>query len=730
MSLKVSRPTPKNLYRPFTADYKTDFLSFLAANGLEPDPKKGLVADGSVGRAYINVGNARKLVGWYQLWLDQSVPFGRIGDYRVSATEPTDIWKPENQQNFKMTAEHKAEIAELQRLAEVKKAENYNKAAKRAQSLWNQAEPCERHPYLEQKQVLSYGGLRVNKEGLLMMPMYDAQMTIVGIQYISPDGSKRFLTGSKKKGSFFILGKEVLKSSQVINFAEGYATAASYHHDFEQPVIVAFDAYNLTPVAEVVFEFLNDRKFIFIADNDPESSTGEKEAIKACQAIRKLHGQADVFMPESKGDYNDHAVKTKALKGELISPALRNVDVPVDYDFVRGSTGRYLNTKDNIAGVLTVNGISCVYNVIKKRMEIDIPNTKFIADMKEEASLIEIEHRCIQMGIPFSKVRDYLKVLAIEWNPVKAWMESRKWDGRSRLQEFLDTIGSPENEKLKEMLMKKWLISCCAAACEESGVALEGILVFQGAQGLGKTLWFKRLANYDDGWLLEGALLNPSDKDSVKRAVSHWIVELGEIESTFKKADIDQLKAFVTSKNDELRLPYDRASTTYQRRTAFYASVNAREFLTDTSGNRRFWVIPVKRINFNHGIDMQQLWAEVKETLYVAGQKNWFLTPDERKMLDESNEGYRTQSSVEDLILEHVRFDSKATKPVQMTKLLRDLGISNPRMPDFKDANRVLAINGVEPRRSNGKKIYDVDYSAIDTDSSSGGYKDWGSGPS
>ena len=146
MSLKVRRPTPKNLHKPFTADYATDFSGFLSSNGLEPDPKKGLVTGGSVGRAFINVGGARKLVGWYQLWLDQSVPFGRIGDYRVSATEPTAIWKPENQKNFKMTKEHKAEIAELQRQAEVKKAENYNKAAKRAQSLWNQAEPCERHP--------------------------------------------------------------------------------------------------------------------------------------------------------------------------------------------------------------------------------------------------------------------------------------------------------------------------------------------------------------------------------------------------------------------------------------------------------------------------------------------------------------------------------------------------------------------------------------------------------
>ena len=710
MSLKISRPTPKNFARPLATDYTAEFSGFLSENFLEPDPKKGLVTDGSIGRAYINVGNTRKLVGWYQLWLDQTVPFGRIGDYRISASEPTAIWKPENQTQHKMTDAQREEIKELQRQAEVKKAETYSKAAQRAQSLWDRAEPCERHPYLEKKGVLSYGGLRVNEQGILMLPMYDAQMTIVGIQFISPDGSKKFLTGSKKTGSFFILGQEILKTSQVINFAEGYATAASYHQDFSQPVIVAFDAYNLTPVAEVVFDFLKDRKFIFIADNDPDSNTGEKEAVKACQAIRKLKGQADVFMPESKGDYNDHATQIKALEGELISPTLRNIDVPVDFDFVRGSTGRYLNTKDNVQGVLTVNGIQVVYNVIKKRMEIDVPNTKFISDMKEEAALIEIEDRAINMGIPHTRVRDYLKVLATEWNPVKQWMESRKWDGRSRLQEFLDTIGSPENEKLKEMLMKKWLISCCAAACEENGVELEGILVFQGAQGLGKTLWFKRLANYDEGWLLEGAMLNPTDKDSVKRAVSHWIVELGEIESTFKKADIDQLKAFITSKSDELRLPYDRASTTYQRRTAFYASVNAREFLTDTSGNRRFWVIPVKRINFNHGIDMQQLWAEVKETLYIPGQKNWFLSPDERKMLDASNEIYRTQSSVEDLVLEHVKFDSKTTKPVQMTKLLRDLGIQNPRMPDFKDASRVLSQNGIEPRRSNGKKLYDLDY--------------------
>ncbi len=717
MSLKITGPT-KDKSKPFTKDYISQFRDFLANNGYEPDPKKGLITDGSVGRAYINIGNQRKLVGWYQAWLDQSSPFGRIGDYRVSADQPTATWKPENSKNYRMTKEQKAEIEELRRQAEVKSQEKYTQAALRAQSIWDQCDEVERHPYLEKKQVLSYG-LRKDKHENLVIPLKDGQGTIVGLQYISDEGEKRFLTGSKKSGSFFLLGREIFKTSDSLNYAEGYATAASIYADRSQPVVVAFDAYNLIKVAEVMYQYFPNHKHIFVADND-DSNTGEIEAKKAASFIQKSGGYAEVQMPETKGDYNDHATE-EALEGEVI---LQNIDVPVEYDFQRNASGRFLNTKDNIGGVLTVHGVDVRYNVIKKKLEIDIPNMEFIADMHEEASLIEIEDRCINMGIPHTKVRDYLKVLAREYNPVKEWIDSERWDGVDRLPIFMDSLTTEESSQLKEMLLKKWLISCVAAAYEKNGVELEGILVLQGAQGLGKTLWFKRLCDYNKGWLLEGATLNPSDKDSVKRAVSHWIVELGEIESTFKKSDIDQLKAFVTAKTDELRLPYDRAFTTYQRRTAFYASVNAREFLTDTSGNRRFWVLAVKDINVNHGVNMQQLWAQVKDTMYVPGQKNWFLSPDERELLQESNEAYRTQSSVEDLILEHVNFNSDYAKPVQMTKLLRDLGIKSPRMPDFKEASRVLHERGIEPRRSNGKKIYDLDYTPVEEDSGgfSGGF--------
>ena len=708
MAIKVSRPT-KNLSTPFTADARSEFESFLLSNGMTVDTKTGLKVDGKIGRAYMEVGNKRKLTGWYQLWLNQSVPYGRCGDYRIDHVEPTAQWRPNNASRYEMTEEQKEEIKRLQEEAKIDLANKQTKAAKIAQNIWNKAVPTEKHPYLERKQVLSHG-LRQGEDGRLIIPLLDAQLEIVGLEYIDDDGGKKFLTGTKKKGSFYILGEHMLQDAKVINYAEGYATAASYFQDMAQPVIVCFDAGNLKPVGETISDYFPNAKHIFIADAD-ESKTGEIKAVEASQAVRSRGAESEVLIPEEIGDYNDHAVE-----GELL-PKLKPVNVPAEFDFNRNDRGRYLNTKENVRGVMILNKISCLYNVIKKRMEITVPESNFIQDMQEEAALIDIEDRCIQMNIPHTKVRDYLKLLAVEYNPVRDWMESRRWDGESRLQSFLDSITSP-NQALKEMLMKKWLISCVAAACEPKGVELEGILVFQGAQGLGKTLWFKRLANYDEGWLLEGATLNPSDKDSVKQAVSHWIVELGEIESTFKKSDIDQLKAFVTKKTDELRLPYDRAFTTYQRRTAFYASVNAREFLTDTSGNRRFWVIPVSGIDVNHGVDMQQLWAEVKETMYRPGQKNWFLSPDERAQLQESNELYRTQSSVEDLILEHVDFKDAATKPVQMTKLLRDLGVNNPRMADFKDAARILSEHGKEPRRSSGKKIYDLSYTAIEDDKS------------
>ena len=696
MAMKIKSGS-KDYSRPLSNDLHREFLDFMQSLGCEPDPKKGLVTGGEIGRAYVLEDGRRKSKAWYQVWFDQERPYGHVSRYDLGKLGD---WKSENSSRKRLTQAQKDEIERTKEQIKIQQELEHSKASKRATSMWDKALACDLHPYLESKHVSSHG-LRQYK-GMLVIPAYNVEGTIQTLQFIADDGQKRFLTGGRKKGGFFVIGKELIQEAHTINYAEGYATGASYYADHKQPVIVAFDAGNLQPVAEAVFDRFPHARHVFIADFD-ESKTGEQKAVAAAQAIKARGGQAEVLMPQSVGDYNDHA---QALEGELL-PALQQVNVPADFNFERNDRGRMMHTKENHRGVLTVHNIDVAYDVIKKRMNIHIPNMQLIADLEEDAAVTEIEDRCIQMNVPHDRVRFNLKLLARESNPVAEWIESRPWDGTSRLQSLLDTVDAQDNP-LKEVLMTKWLTSCVAAACGDEGVSSEGILVFVGRQALGKTQWMKTLAPNSD-WLLEGATLNPGDKDSVKQCVSHWICELGELGSTFKKADLDQLKAFITKSHDELRLPYDRGFSRYRRRTIFYGSVNENEFLSDSTGNRRFWVVRVNKIDYQHKIDMQQVWAEVKVRFFDTGQ-GWFLTSEERAQLNESNEMSRTQTAVEDLILQHVKFTSKMVRPVQMTELLRDLGVKSPRVSDFKEAARVLHQNGCEPRRSNGRKIYDLDW--------------------
>jgi len=711
MAMKIKGGS-KNFTRPLSNDLHREFIDWLGSLGVEPDPKRGLVVGGEIGRAYTTVDGRRKQNAWYQVWFDQDRPYGHAERYDIGSLG---TWKAEGNDIPKLTKEQKQEIERVKEQAKLAQEVEQTKAAKRAQTMWDEAAECNIHPYLEAKGVPSHG-LKQYK-GALLIPVFNIHGSVQTLQFIDDDGKKIFLRGGKKKAGFFPVGIDFLAESTTINYAEGYATAASYHVHHKQPVIVAFDAGNLAPVAEALYAVYPDKKHVFIADFD-ESKTGEQKAIAAAQVIKQAGGHAEVLMPEQVGDYNDHA---QALEGELI-PSMREIAIPQSYDFERNERGRMMHTKANHQGVLIVNNIDVSYDVIKKRMNIDIPDMTLIADLEEDAAITEIEDRCIQMNVPHDRVRFNLKLLARESNPVAEWITSKAWDGTSRLQDLLDTVDAEDNA-LKETLMTKWLTSCVAAACGEEGVSSEGILVFVGKQALGKTQWMKTLAPTKE-WLLEGATLNPGDKDSVKQCVSHWICELGELGSTFKKADLDQLKAFITRSHDELRLPYDRGFSRYRRRTIFYGSVNENEFLTDPTGNRRFWVVRVKAINWRHKIDMQQVWAEIKARFFDTGE-GWFLTSEERSLLQESNELSRTQSVVEDLILQRVKFSSQMVRPVQLTELLRDLGVRSPRVADFKEAARVLTANGCVPRKSNGRKIYDIDYEPIIEDGGSVAPPSW-----
>ena len=71
-----------------------------------------------------------------------------------------------------------------------------------------------------------------------------------------------------------------------------------------------------------------------------------------------------------------------------------------------------------------------------------------------------------------------------------------------------------------------------------------------------------------------GGNIEVGNRDSEKTLVSHFIVELGELDAKFRKSDIAQLKGFLSKSRDQMILPYERANNNYARRTSFIATVN------------------------------------------------------------------------------------------------------------------------------------------------------------
>ena len=254
-------------------------------------------------------------------------------------------------------------------------------------------------------------------------------------------------------------------------------------------------------------------------------------------------------------------------------------------------------------------------------------------------------------------------------------------------------------------------------------MATRGVLVFQGEQYLGKTSWFKKLVPAELDVRKDGYILRLDDKDNVFQCLAHWLIELGELEATFKKSDIAQLKAFIPMDRDIMRRPYARKDSSYARRTVFFASVNQKEFLFDETGNTRFWSIETKAIDYNHTIDMQQVWAEIYQ-LYESGEP-YIMTSEEIRQINTNNEDFMGADYHEELV--NRKFDWNASTWVwkTVTEISRYLAIQNPKQQDLNRLSKaVKKYNGDKHKRGTGgvRLLWVPDFDSYSTQGGGGLY--------
>ncbi|MBW1672078.1 MAG: hypothetical protein JRJ45_00280 [Deltaproteobacteria bacterium] len=324
-------------------------------------------------------------------------------------------------------------------------------------------------------------------------------------------------------------------------------------------------------------------------------------------------------------------------------------------------------TSANLNALMGVSGIQLWFNLMTKKTEIHDWGRYGFNEADSDNAMTRMEDLAIRCGMSDRRVRAMTRELAMRnsYHPLVSYLDGVQWDGVDRFAEVIRCItlvaggGRPAANHF-EVILKRWLTSIVAAVYGYGKYPPRGVLTFVGNQYIGKTSFLKKLAPQIKDSFKEGihlSLSSNNETDSVRKSTTALVVELGELDATFRKSDIAALKAFIGRDTDEYRLPYGTDFIEWKRQTVFAASVNESEFLQDSTGNTRFWTCAVDRIDLDQMavVDNVQLWAQVKQW-YDQGEP-WTMSQAEMVGVETVNAAHREITLVEEELMAHFCWD-------------------------------------------------------------------------
>ncbi len=278
----------------------------------------------------------------YLLHMD-GIPAGGFENHRDGAGWENWCAKTDNQMSDLERREHQERMAAAKRARDAELEERRKKAREIAEGTWHGAQPADpMHPYLVKKGIKPNGARQ--KGDKLVLYAQDENAKIHTMQTTDASGEKRFLSGGKKSGCYFVVATNAAwVNAPTVCVAEGFATGASVHEATGLPVLVAFDCGNLEPVARALRRMKFTGEIVICADDDTwtEGNPGQTKAAAAAAAVGGTT-ILPVFGPDrqqGQTDFNDLAqVKGTAAVAALFKP------------FLPSAVEGFVSAADRIAG--------------------------------------------------------------------------------------------------------------------------------------------------------------------------------------------------------------------------------------------------------------------------------------------------------------------------------------------------------------------------------------------
>ncbi|MFA5952794.1 MAG: virulence-associated E family protein [Hyphomicrobium sp.] len=265
-------------------------------------------------------------------------------------------------------------------------------------------------------------------------------------------------------------------------------------------------------------------------------------------------------------------------------------------------------SQHNIRTFLDACGIELRRNAFSLRDEITRDgHTRTLDDAELRRLRLEADARGLRPKTEF--FNDVIFDLARQnaYHPVLAYIEGLTWDGRKRLDQVASYYAGAENTGLNRAMMRATLIAA-VRRIRHPGSKFDNLLVLEGKQGAGKSSFVKALAG--EPWFSDSLHIGTDPKETIEQTSGKWICELAELAGLGKK-DRERVKAFLSRSVDSARLSYQRIASDVPRQFVLVATTNTSEYLSDTTGNRRFWPMRVGIVNLAAvRRDRDQIWAE------------------------------------------------------------------------------------------------------------------------
>ena len=220
------------------------------------------------------------------------------------------------------------------------------------------------------------------------------------------------------------------------------------------------------------------------------------------------------------------------------------------------------------------------------------------------------------------RIFDAVNVVAGQnaFHPVREYLDGCAWDGVPRVETLLVDYLGAEDTPYTRAVTRKTLVAA-VARIYRPGCKFDYMLTLRGRQGLGKSAIIAKLG----GEWFSDTFTTMQGKEAYEQVLGVWLVEVGEL-AGMRKAEAETIKLFISKTSDRFRPAYGRRLQEFPRQCIFIGTTNETQFLRDTTGNRRFWVVDTPDEPRRDMWDeltpetVAKVWGEAVE-LYKKGEK-------------------------------------------------------------------------------------------------------------